>query len=275
MKFAICNETFQDWPFERAFEFARQCGYTGIEIAPFTIATDVKEITPQKRDEVRRQAADAGLEVIGLHWLLAKTNGYYLTTPDAKVRKATAEYLRALARCCRDMGGSILVFGSPLQRNLLPGVTMDQALGYAAEVFTAALPAFEENDVVLAVEPLGPAEGDFLNTAADGVKLIEMVGSPHCRLHLDCKAMSTESRPIPEIIRQNADLLEHFHANDANKLGPGFGEIDFVPIFEALGEVGYDGWVSVEVFDYSPGVERLARESIDYMRSCLEKIAAS
>jgi sugar phosphate isomerase/epimerase len=275
MKFAICNETFQDWPFPRAFEFARQCGYTGIEIAPFTIATDVKEITPQKRDEVRRQAADAGLEVIGLHWLLAKTNGYYLTTPDAKVRKATAEYLRALARCCRDMGGSILVFGSPLQRNLLPGVTMDQALGYAAEVFTAALPAFEENDVVLAVEPLGPAEGDFLNTAADGVKLIEMVGSPHCRLHLDCKAMSTESRPIPEIIRQNADLLEHFHANDANKLGPGFGEIDFVPIFEALGEVGYDGWVSVEVFDYSPGVERLARESIDYMRSCLEKIAAS
>ena len=274
MKFAICNETFQDWPFPQAFEFARQCGYTGIEIAPFTIANDVKEITPQKRDEVRRQAADAGLEVIGLHWLLAKTNGYYLTTPDAQVRKATAEYLRALARCCRDMGGSILVFGSPMQRNLLPGVTMDQAMGYAAEVFTAALPAFEENDVVLALEPLGPAEGDFLNTAADGVKLIEMVGSPHFRLHLDCKAMSTESKPIPQIIRENADLLEHFHANDANKLGPGFGEIDFVPIFEALGEVGYDGWVSVEVFDYSPGVERLARESIDYMQSCLEKIAA-
>jgi sugar phosphate isomerase/epimerase len=205
---------------------------------------------------------------------LAKTNGYYLTTPDAQVRKSTAEYLRALARCCRDMGGSILVFGSPMQRNLLPGVTMDQAMGYAAEVFTAALPALEENDVVLALEPLGPAEGDFLNTAADGVKLIEMVGSPHFRLHLDCKAMSTESKPIPQIIRENADLLEHFHANDANKLGPGFGEIDFVPIFEALGEVGYDGWVSVEVFDYSPGVERLARESIDYMQSCLEKIAA-
>jgi sugar phosphate isomerase/epimerase len=275
MKFAICNETFQDWPFPRAFEFARQCGYTGIEIAPFTIANDVKDISSQKREEVRRQAADAGLEVIGLHWLLAKTEGYYLTTPDSQVRKSTAEYLRSLARCCRDMGGSVMVFGSPMQRNLLSGVTMDQAMGYAAEVFTAALPAFEENDVVLAVEPLGPAEGNFLNTAADGVKLIEMVGSPHCRLHLDCKAMSTEPQPIPQIIRQNAQLLEHFHANDANKLGPGFGEIDFVPIFETLGQVGYDGWVSVEVFDYTPGVERLARESIDYMRACLERISAS
>lgn len=273
MKFAICNETFLDWPFPQAFEFARECGYTGIEIAPFTIATDCKEITPAKRDEVRRQAADAGLEVIGLHWLLAKTKGYYLTSPDASVRRATVEYLKELARLCRDLGGSILVFGSPLQRNLLPGVTMEQAMGYAAEVFTAALPAFEEHDVVLAVEPLGPAEGDFLNHAADGVRLIEMVGSPHCRLHLDCKAMSSEGRPIPDIIRENADYMVHFHANDANRLGPGFGELDFVPIFEALGQVGYNGWVSVEVFDYSPGVERLARESIDYMVNCLGQLA--
>ena len=273
MKFAICNETFLDWSFPKAFSFARECGYTGIEIAPFTIANDVKEISAEKRTEVRRQAAAAGLEVIGLHWLLAKTNGYYLTSPDEAVRRRTAEYLKELARCCRDLGGRVLVFGSPLQRNLLPGVSMDQAMGYAAEVFTAALPAFEEHDVVLAVEPLGPAEGNFLNRAADGVKLIEMIGSPHCRLHLDCKAMSSEPDPIPDIIRRHAGLLEHFHANDANKLGPGFGEIDFVPIFAALGEVGYDGWVSVEVFDYTPGVDRLARESIDYMVNCLKKLA--
>jgi sugar phosphate isomerase/epimerase len=275
MKFAICNETFLDWPFPKAFEFARECGYTGIEIAPFTMAADVKDISPQKREEVRRQAADAGLEVIGLHWLLAKTTGYYLTSPDASVRKATAEYLKELARCCRDLGGSILVFGSPQQRNLLPGVSIEDAMNYAAEVFRAAVPALEENHVVLAVEPLGPAEGNFLNHASDGVKLIGMVASPRVRLHLDCKAMSSEGRPIPDLIRENASMMVHFHANDANKLGPGFGEIDFVPIFEALGEVGYNGWVSVEVFDYTPGVARLARESIDYMQQCLAKLKSA
>jgi sugar phosphate isomerase/epimerase len=274
MKFAICNETFLDWPFEKAFGFARECGYTGIEIAPFTIAPDAKEISPARRAEVRRQAADAGLEVIGLHWLLARTSGYYLTSPEKPIRDRTAEYLRELARLCRDLGGRVLVFGSPQQRNLLPGVAMDQAMNYAAEVFRAAMPTLEELDVVLAIEPLGPAEGNFLNSASDGVRLMHMVGSPHCRLHLDCKAMSTESRPIPETIRANAAHLEHFHANDANKLGPGFGELDFLPIFAALRDVGYQGWVSVEVFDYSPGIERLARESIDYMRRCLSRLSA-
>ena len=274
MKFAICNETFLDWPLDRAFDFAAECGYTGIEIAPFTLAADARQITTAQRADVRRFADAAGLEVVGLHWLLAKTSGFYLTSPDAEVRRRTAEYVQDLARLCRDLGGSVMVFGSPQQRNLLPGVSMQQALAHAAEVFERCVSVLEQTDVTLAVEPLGPAEGDFLNTAADAVKLIESIGSPHCRLLLDCKAMSSESTPIPDIIRRFAPLLDHFHANDPNKQGPGFGELDFVPILAALGELDYRGWVSVEVFDYSPGVERLARESIDNLRACLTKIAA-
>jgi sugar phosphate isomerase/epimerase len=76
MKFAICNETFQDWPFDKAFAFARDCGYTGVEIAPFTIDTYATNISPAKRAEITQQAKAAGLEVIGLHWLLAKTEGF-------------------------------------------------------------------------------------------------------------------------------------------------------------------------------------------------------
>jgi sugar phosphate isomerase/epimerase len=273
MKFAICNETFLDWPFDRAFAFARDCGYEGIEIAPFTIAHDVRQITPERRAEVREQAARAGLEVVGLHWLLAKTEGFYLTSPDPAVRRATAEYLGELARLCRDLGGAVMVLGSPQQRNLLPGIAHEEALAHAAEVLQAVVPTLEETDVVLAVEPLAPAETDFLVTAAQAVQLIERVGSPQCRLHLDCKAMSGESTPMPELIRRNRSLLAHFHANDPNRQGPGFGSLDFVPIFEALGQIDYRGWVSVEVFDYAPGVERLARESIDYMHRCLEELA--
>ena len=83
-----------------------------------------------------------------------------------------------------------------------------------------------------------------------------------------------KARPIPGLIQRHAERLVHFHANDPNQQGPGFGQLDFVPIFAALREVDYRGWVSVEVFDYSPGAERLARESIRYMRDCLVKAAS-
>jgi sugar phosphate isomerase/epimerase len=274
MKLAICNETFQDWPFDKAFDFARACGYSGIEFAPYTIHKNAYEISAARRAEVRRQVERAGLETVGLHWLLAFTQGYYLTSPDAHVRESTSDYLGELARLCRDLGGSVLVLGSPQQRNLLRGVTHDAAMQYAADVIRRSVPVLEACDVTLAVEPLGPAEGDFLLTADLGRQLIDLVGSPRCRLHLDVKAMSTEGQPLDQIIRRHASRLQHFHANDANRRGPGMGDIDFVPILRALQEVGYQGWVSVEVFDYAPGVEALARDSITYLKACLDRLSA-
>jgi len=276
-KYAICNETFEKndtfegWPCDKAFAFSAECGYTGVEIAPFTFAKNVAEISAKRRQEIRREAEKAHLEVVGLHWLLAKTTGFYLTSPDADVRRRTAEYLGELAKFCADLGGKIMVLGSPKQRNLLPGVTRDQAMEYAAEVLAATVPTLEKTGVSIAIEPLGPSDTDFVNTAAEGVELMKLVNSPRVQLHLDCKAMVNEPTPIPDLIRQFHKECIHFHANDGNLQGPGFGKLDFVPIFKALKEVNYGGWVSVEVFDYTPGVERLVKESIAYMKKCEAK----
>lgn len=272
MKFGICNETFQDWPFDKAFAFAAELGYTGIEFAPFTINKNAAEITSAQRAEARQQAEAAGLEVIGLHWLLAFTEGLYWTSPEAEVRQRTTEYLKELARLCRDLGGSVMVLGSPQQRNLLPGVTHEEATKYAADVVQGAVDEFANCGVVLALEPLGPQEGDFLVTADEGAALMDRIGSDHVQLHLDVKAMSSEEDPIADVIKKHANRMAHFHANDANRRGPGMGDIDFVPILQALQDVGYEGWVSVEVFDYEPGVETLATESIRNLEKCLEQV---
>lgn len=274
MKFALCNEMFGDRSFADTFATIRKLGYTGVEIAPFTFAPnaepfDVRQVPAEKIVEVRNMAEDAGLEIIGLHWLLAKTEGFYLTSPDPTVRRHTAEYLRMLAEVCADLGGKIMVLGSPKQRNLLPGVSYDDAEAYATEVLHGALPACAQYGVTIAVEPLGPAEGDFLLNAKAGIRLVELVGSAHCKLHLDVKAMSSEGRPIADIIRDSRQWLVHFHANDPNMLGPGMGDVDFRPIFAALREIKYTGWVSVEVFKYEPSPDEIARASIDYMQRVL------
>jgi sugar phosphate isomerase/epimerase len=267
-KYAVCNELFLDWPFDKAFAFAAQCGYRGIEIAPFTMATYADKISAARRAEVRRQAKQAGLEVVGLHWLLAKTAGFHLTSSDAAVRRKTAEYFGQLARLCADLGGRIMVLGSPQQRNLAPGMTKEQGMKHAAEILRAAAPTLEKTGVVIAIEPLGPVETNFLATAAEGAELVALVDSATCRLHLDCKAMASEKTPIPELIHKYRKQFVHFHANDPNRQGPGFGKLDFVPIMKALTEIEYRGWVSVEPTDATPGIEHTARESIAYLRKC-------
>jgi len=271
-RYAICNETFGDWPLAKACDVAAACGYTGLEIAPFTLAPLVTDLAAAARGEIRRTIARAGLECVGLHWLLARTEGFHVAHPDAEVRRRTVDYLGELVRLCHDVGGRVLVFGSPKQRSLLPGVTAEQALDSIQEVFSRLVPVLETTDTVVALEPLSPVETDVLTTAAETCRLLERIGSPHVRLHLDVKAMATEPTPMPDIIRASAPWLEHLHANDENLQGPGFGAVDFLPIFQALDEISYAGWVSVEVFDYAPGAERLARDSIAYMRRVEEAI---
>jgi sugar phosphate isomerase/epimerase len=274
MKFAICNEMFGDRSFADTFSTIRKLGYEGVEIAPFTLDLwdepfDVRHVSAERIVNVRTMAEDAGLEIIGLHWLLAKTEGLYLTSPDPTVRRRTAEYLRALAEVCAGMGGKIMVLGSPKQRNLLPGVSHEDAEAYAVEVLHGAIHRCTELGVTIGIEPLGPADGDFLLNAEAGIRVVEAVDSEHCKLHLDVKAMSSEGRPIADIIRDSRKWLVHFHANDPNLFGPGMGEVDYRPIFAALREINYSGWVSVEVFNYEPSPDEIARESIEYMQRIL------
>jgi len=274
MKFAICQELFENWDWKRQCQFIAATGYTGIELAPFTLAPLITDVSAERRRELRSQAEDHGLTICGLHWLLAKTEGFHLTTNDRSVREATTKYLIELGNACADFGGTVMVFGSPAQRNQRADVSREQAYENAAEVFRGALPAFADRGVCIALEPLTPRETNFLNTCAEAVELIERVAQPNLVLHQDVKAMLSEPTPIPELIEKYASITGHFHVNDDNLLGPGMGRTDYHPIVKALLDSHYSGWVSVEVFDYTPGAEHIARQSIDYMRRMLDEVQA-
>jgi sugar phosphate isomerase/epimerase len=270
MKLGTCNEMFEGWDLERQFRFIAETGYRGVELAPFTIAKQVTDVPPQRRREIAELGRATGVEVIGLHWLLVGPDGMHITDPDPAIRQRTVEYLKALMRFCADVEGKVLVFGSPSQRNLKPGVTREQARQWLIDGFTAALPVAEEVGVTLCLEPLPPPECTFILTTAEAIDVIDAIRHPRLRLILDVKSMCGEQQltgtPVPDTIRKVAPYVAHVQANDANRGYPGSGEVDFVPIFRALKDVGYDGFVSVEVFDFSPGPEAIARQSIEYLR---------
>jgi len=267
MKFGICSEIFKEWnDIERTIAYVKQVGYDGLEIAPFTLAQYVTEIPGETRRKIKACAEREGLDVLGIHWVFVGPEGVHLTHPDPAVRAFTAQYLQDLVHFCGDIGGKILVFGSPKQRNVGRDVTYNQAFGYARQIFEQAMPVCERRGVTICMEQLTHLETNFCQTVEETVELIEAVNHPNFQLQLDVKAMAFQAKPRPELIRENARYLKHFHANDENLNGPGWGEVDFGPIFEALKDIKYKGYVSVEVFRFEPGPEAIATKSLEYMR---------
>lgn len=268
MRFSICNELFEGWPWERVCDFVGELGYQGLEVAPFTLAESAELVSAARRRELRQSAEARGISVVGLHWLLVKPPELHITYPDPDIRRRTGEYFVELVQLCADLGGRVLVIGSPKQRNLLPGVTRAQAVDFAREVFAPALTPAERLGVTLAFEPLSPADTNFINTAAEAIELADRIAHPNFRVNLDVKAMSSEPRGVPDVIRSAAGRFAHVQVNDPNGRGPGMGGLRFEPILAALKQAGYDGWLSVEAFDFTPGAEAIAKQSIE----CLTRV---
>lgn len=276
IRFAVCNELFGERPLAEVAAFVKALGYEGIELAPFTLASSVVDISQEQRRMIRRIVEDNGLEIVGLHWLLVKPEGLHITHPDSSVRRRTCDYLKTLVDFCADVGGRVMTLGSPRQRNVLPGVSRQEAEGYFVDVLRQCGDLARERSVTICLEALPSAQTNFLNTSEEVARMVRKIDHPGVRMMLDVKSMCSEStadsggRPLPEIIRSCAGLFDHFHANDSNLKGPGFGNVDFVPIMKALLEVGYEGYVSVEAFDFSPSSEVVASGSLEYMRRCLD-----
>ncbi len=266
MRFAICNETFQGWDWERTCRFVAEVGYDGIEIAPFTLAPDIRALSPADRATLRHTADDAGLAITALHWLLVSPDGLHVNSPDLAVREETARYLEALVDLAGDLAASVMVFGSPKQRRIGEGVTRDQAETWAEEAVRRLLPRLDARGVTLAMEPLPAPEADLWLTAAETWAFVERIGHPRVGLHLDIKSLGAEGDPA-DLLRAWGGRAAYLHVNDVNRRGPGFGALDFNCILKAARDSGYDGWASVEVFDYSPDPETIAQVCLKTLKA--------
>jgi sugar phosphate isomerase/epimerase len=269
VRYAICNEMFKGREHGRVAETVSRMGYRGAELAPFTLSGEPLRMPKEARLLVRRAFEDAGVAVIGLHWLLAKTEGLHITSPDDAARGRALDHLSGLVELCNDLGGGVMVFGSPAQRSVAPGGDPAAAFARARDLFRVLAPKAGNAGVTICFEPLTPKETNFVTTMREGVALVEAVGHPAFQLHLDVKAMAgAEAKPPADIIREEGGRhLRHFHANDPNLLGPGMGDFDFSAVARALKDIRYDGWVSVETFVDGPGPEETARRSIETMKT--------
>lgn len=266
-KKAICNETFEGWKIEDIFQYVGELGYDGVEINPYKLSEPIDEISFVQRCEIQRSAERAGVEIVGIHSVFkAQQDFFYLNHPDTSVRAKAEEHLKALISLCGDLGGKIMVFGASKYRAIYPGLTYQQAWQYSVEIFKAILHLAEEQEVVLCLEPLSHRLTDFITTVSEAIRMVEEINHTNFKMMIDVRSATDDEMPIPDLIRRSANHLFHFHANDDSGGAPGTGNADYAGIAKALKEIEYNGYLSVEVFDFKPNPETIAIESLETLK---------
>jgi D-psicose/D-tagatose/L-ribulose 3-epimerase len=275
MKLSLCNEVIRDLDFPAQCVFAAEVGYDGLEVAPFTLEDNPHLMPARRRAKVRKAVADAGISITGLHWLLVTPAGMTLNGRDEAARQRTVDVMRRLVDLCADLGGKVLVHGSPAQRTVADDDDPEAAWARARDSFAAVAEKAEAAGVTYCVEALARRETNFINTIAEAVAMVETIGSPALRTMIDCSAAAqTEDEGIPALLERwvPAGMVRHIQVNDANRQGPGQGNVTFADVFAALHRVGYNGVVAVEPFDYRPDGPACAARAIGYLRGIEEAI---
>jgi sugar phosphate isomerase/epimerase len=271
MKISLCNEVIAELPFEKQCELISKLGYDGIEIAPVTLGDEPHRLAAACRNDIRKVAANFGLPITSLHYLMVAPKGLSITAKDAAVRARTFEVMRGLVALAADLGAKLMVHGSPFQRQLEPG---DEADGRkrGIEYFAVAAEAARAAGVTYLLEPLARDHTGFVNTVEEAVAIVRAIDNPGLRTMLDCSAAAlSEAEPVSDVLRKwlPSGLIAHIHFNDPNRRGPGEGRLPFGPIVAALKEGGYRGIAAIEPFIYEPDGPTCAARAIGYMRGVL------
>jgi sugar phosphate isomerase/epimerase len=270
MRLTLCNEVLRERLFSQQCALAAALGYGGLEVAPFTLDAEAPHLLPASwRATLRRAAADAGIAITGLHWLLVTPKGLSITSDDPAVRAKTLDVMQRLIGLAADLGGEYLVHGSPAQRRVGgadDAARAEDALAQAADWAAAA-------GLTYCLEPLSPREANWALTVEEAVGIVRRIGKPALRTMLDvCAAGQGEALTVAEVLDRflPTGLLAHIHLNDRNRRAPGQGEDRFGPILTALRRHGYAGWCGVEPFEYLPDGGGSAAFSAGYLRGVLE-----
>ncbi|MCX6585366.1 MAG: sugar phosphate isomerase/epimerase [Acidobacteria bacterium] len=269
---AICNEVFQGWDFAEQCRTIKRLGYAGIEIAHFTLADDPASLSPARRRELADIMAGEGLEFAGLHWLMVAPKGLHVTTPDAALRTRSWLHIATLIDLCGDLGGGKMIFGSPAQRKSTGGATKQEATARYVDGLRQAAAHAASRGVTLLMEPLPPHDTDVLNTLEEAAAYVAAIGSPAVQTMYDSHNAIREAEPHEILVERYFDIIKHVHVNEMDGKHPGTSTWDFKPVFRVLAAKGYQGWISMEAFDFSAGAEPIAGESIQYLQAEIKKL---
>jgi D-psicose/D-tagatose/L-ribulose 3-epimerase len=246
MPLAVSNIAWTNPEDPAILEILRRQGVAGIEIAPTKIWPSWKGATPEAARALRRSVSDFGFQIPSMQAILFDQPDCQLFG-DKRQRTAFIDHIRFTADLAAEMCASVMVFGAPKNR-ARNGIPAQEAFKIAVETFGVVGDECAMRGTACCIEPNPPMYGcDFVTTSPEGLALVEAVSSGGFGLHLDAAAMFLAGEDGPTAVRRCAAALCHFHASE-----PQLGTFDsptigHAALSEALLEIGYPGWISIEM----------------------------
>lgn len=220
-------------------------GVTAVEIAPTKVWPQLDTVTQGQAETYRNSWEDRGIAIVAMQALLFGRPDLTVFESDEK-RAETLAFLDVVARVGAWLGAKPLVFGSPKNRRRF-GQDDAEAFDIASDFFAKAGAIAQRHGTVLCIEPNPVAYAcDFVTESTAGRALVEAVGHPGFRLHLDAAGM-TMANERPDAVAQCLPVLAHFHASEPQLAPLGTGGVDHAAFAAVLRDGGYQGYVSVEM----------------------------
>jgi sugar phosphate isomerase/epimerase len=221
-------------------EAAKAAGFDYVELS----ATEIANLSDADFD-----AAAAKIKTLGIATPAANLFGpaaLKLTGPETNVEQQNAHMRKALTRLAK-LGTQVVVFGSGGARRVPDGFSKDEAFKQLVDFGRRAAEEGRANGITITIEPLRKQETNIINTAGEGLTLVEAINHPNFQLMIDFYHLASEQED-PAIVLRAKDRLRHLHvANPQERVFPAkWEEYDYAPFFANLKKIGYDKRISVE-----------------------------
>jgi D-psicose/D-tagatose/L-ribulose 3-epimerase len=219
-------------------------GFDGIEVSMFRPAEFAL-------DDIKR-----GMQQNGLECTICSVipGGLSVISDDAQVRQKTRTHLEDCIKMAAEVGAKIIAGPLYSPVGYLPGRRRTEAeWKRAVECYQSLEPVLARHGVTIAIEPLNRFETYFLNTAADAVALCDQINLPNVGILFDTFHANIEEKNIGQAYRTVGRHLKHVHTCENDRGIPGSGHVEWQEVFQALRDIRYDGWLTIESFGFSLG----------------------
>jgi protein FrlC len=259
------------YPLEEAIRRIAGIGYDGIEIGAAAPHAYPAYMNSERRREIRKVLDDNNIVVSAMLPAPGGGPGFNVASPSPEELRAAIEQYKEVAQLCADLGGDTLLYVAGW---VIYGTEWKQAFEWSREALAEIGQAASDLGITVVIEQ-NPADGNLLESADDGIEMMRAVDAPNVKLMFDTiHAMYRNEVPTDYIYRMGDDL-RYVHISDVDRLAPGQGRGDFIGVVQALNDIGYDGFLSMEIgFSYrNAQPDKFAREAYEYMKPLVDGVS--